>query len=552
MESINKIYNMDCIHGMRQMPDKSVDLVVTDPPYLIETSGAGIYKHDDKQYVKELNEMKDGFSREVLDELCRIMKKINIYFFCSQKQIIPLVDYFVKEKNCNWNLLTWHKCLIGSTEIWCRNKNGEIFKSAIKDLYRHTNVGDVQVLGKSSWTNIHNVTKTTLPNYIEIQVANGNYISCSEEHVFVINGKNIKAKDIKPGNVLDHLSLTVKGNTTEYVSNILAWFIGYYIANGSMSGQKIQIATHTDKTFVLNNIDALCKQYNGKYFVYDKPNSKARSIVVSSQIILGALSEYVSGHHAEGKHLSTKCWNTNCEFLENIFAGYLDGDGYYDVKNDRYRINFTRKNYMLANDIKTLCNILNYSISMSKGHAKFNGKEYGTWCGNVRFNPTEKCLDMYTVKDIVKHNRAADFYDLQLLSDDHLFVLSDGILTHNCNPVPACGNKYLTDTEFILFFREKGVKIYGEYKSKFTYYVTPLNQKDKKAYGHPTIKPLDMVSNFIINSSKEGDIVFDPFMGSGTTAVAAMKCNRNFLGYEVNPDYYEICNKRIKEASENI
>ena len=230
MESINKIYNMDCIEGMRQMPDKSVDLVVTDPPYLIETSGAGIYKQDDKQYVKELNEMKDGFSREVIDELCRIMKKLNIYFFCSQKQIIPLIDYFVKEKNCNWNLLTWHKS----------------------------------------------------------------------------------------------------------------------------------------------------------------------------------------------------------------------------------------------------------------------------------------------------------------------------------NPVPACGNKYLTDTEFILFFREKGVKIYGEYKSKFTYYVTPLNQKDKKTYGHPTIKPLDMVSNFIINSSKEGDIVFDPFMGSGTTAVAAMKCNRNFLGYELNPDYYEICNKRIKEASENI
>lgn len=99
----------DCLELMKNIPDKSIDLVVTDPPYLIETTGAGIYKQADKQYIKELNEIKDGFSETVLDELCRIMKKINVYFFCSQKQIIPLLDYFVKRKKCNWNLLCWHK-----------------------------------------------------------------------------------------------------------------------------------------------------------------------------------------------------------------------------------------------------------------------------------------------------------------------------------------------------------------------------------------------------------------------------------------------------------
>lgn len=44
---LNKIYNMDCLKGMREMPDNCVDLVVTDPPYVIETSGAGIYKQTD-------------------------------------------------------------------------------------------------------------------------------------------------------------------------------------------------------------------------------------------------------------------------------------------------------------------------------------------------------------------------------------------------------------------------------------------------------------------------------------------------------------------------
>lgn len=230
MLELNKLYNMDCMEGMKYLPDKSIDLVVTDPPYLIKTTGAGIYKQSDKQYVKELNGIKDGFSEEVLDELCRVMKQINIYLFCSQKQIIPLLNYFVVRKGCNYNLLTWHKI----------------------------------------------------------------------------------------------------------------------------------------------------------------------------------------------------------------------------------------------------------------------------------------------------------------------------------NPVPACGNKYLTDTEFILFFREKGVPIQGEFKTKFTYYITPLNQKDKKIYKHPTIKPVEILRNIIINSSNKGDIVLDPFIGSGSTAVACDETGRNYIGFEIDKDYYEAAQKRLEAVKAQV
>ena len=218
--------NGDCLEIMRRLPDKSVDLVVTDPPYDIVTRGAGLHKQEDKQYVKELIGMKDGFSEEILDELCRVMKKINIYLFCSQKQIIPLLDYFVRRKGCNWNLLSWHKS----------------------------------------------------------------------------------------------------------------------------------------------------------------------------------------------------------------------------------------------------------------------------------------------------------------------------------NPIPACGNKYLTDTEFILFFREKGVKVYGTFDSKKTFYVTPLNYKDKKKYGHPTCKPEEIVKNLIVNSSRENDIILDPFMGSGTTGAVSVNLNRNFIGAEINEDYFYVAENRINDA----
>lgn len=220
-----ELLNGDCLELLKDIPSGSIDCVVTDPPYLIENRGCGIYSQAERPYIKELEDIKDGFSTAVLDELCRCMNKINIYLFCSQRQLIPLLTYFVQGKGCNYNLLTWHKS----------------------------------------------------------------------------------------------------------------------------------------------------------------------------------------------------------------------------------------------------------------------------------------------------------------------------------NPVPACGNKYLTDTEYILFFREKGVKVYGTFDTKHTFYVTPINLKDKKRWGHPTIKPLQIVENLIVNSTLMGGVILDPFMGSGTTGVAALKNGRRFIGMEINEDYFRTAERRIKE-----
>ena len=124
----------------------------------------------------------------------------------------------------------------------------------------------------------------------------------------------------------------------------------------------------------------------------------------------------------------------------------------------------------------------------------------------------------------------------------------DLLAWHKTNPVPTCNNKYLSDTEYLLFFREKGVKIYGSYETKKKYYVTPTNKADKDKYGHPTIKPLDIIQNLIINSSNEGDVVLDPFLGSGTTGVACVNTNRKFIGMEIDEEYFAIAEKRIEEV----
>lgn len=119
MMTLDTISHCDCLEGLRGLPSESVDLVITDPPYVIGNTGGGFWSkaaegnhynaRGTRKGMERLGDIKDGFDTAILDELCRVMKKINIYVFCSQKQLRQYLAYFVDGKRCNWNLLTWHK-----------------------------------------------------------------------------------------------------------------------------------------------------------------------------------------------------------------------------------------------------------------------------------------------------------------------------------------------------------------------------------------------------------------------------------------------------------
>lgn len=87
----------------------------------------------------------------------------------------------------------------------------------------------------------------------------------------------------------------------------------------------------------------------------------------------------------------------------------------------------------------------------------------------------------------------------------------EAIIWNKINPIPMINNTYLTDKEYCLYFRESGVLLNGNIDTKKTVYQTPLNVSDKRKYKHPTIKPLEIIKNIIINSSNKNDIVLDCF-----------------------------------------
>lgn len=75
-------------------------------------------------------------------------------------------------------------------------------------------------------------------------------------------------------------------------------------------------------------------------------------------------------------------------------------------------------------------------------------------------------------------------------------------------------------------------------------YSRALALKDGKV--HPTQKALQLMIWCVVEHTEKGDLILDPFMGSGTTAVACIKTERNFIGFEIDKGYYEIACKRIE------
>ena len=72
-------------------------------------------------------------------------------------------------------------------------------------------------------------------------------------------------------------------------------------------------------------------------------------------------------------------------------------------------------------------------------------------------------------------------------------------------------------------------------------------EKNNKT-GHPAVFPLQLANDHVISWSNENDVVFDPFMGSGTTGVACVNTNRNFIGMELEEKYFKIAKERIEQA----
>ena len=138
------------------------------------------------------------------------------------------------------------------------------------------------------------------------------------------------------------------------------------------------------------------------------------------------------------------------------------------------------------------------------------------------------------------------------LATKHGFYYKTTGIWHKTNPMPRNMNlHFINSTEAWVYFTYKNRTgtFNNNGKAIHDFFETSVTPAGERTFGrHPTQKPVMLLSQMVQLLSNEGDTVFDPFMGSGSTGVAALMNKRNFIGSEINEEYCETSRARMENV----
>ena len=140
---------------------------------------------------------------------------------------------------------------------------------------------------------------------------------------------------------------------------------------------------------------------------------------------------------------------------------------------------------------------------------------------------------------------------IQTMADCGLTV-KDILVWKKSNPMPRnIERRYVQDMEFAIWAVKNGAK-WTFNKDKHVSYLRSMFETNvvsgKERTIHPTQKSLKLMQDIIKIHTNPGDLIIDPFMGSGTTGVACINLNRKFIGIEIDKLYFQIAKNRLKDA----
>jgi site-specific DNA-methyltransferase (adenine-specific) len=196
-----------------------------------------------------------------------------------------------------------------------------------------------------------------------------------------------------------------------------------------------------------------------------------------------------------------------------------------------------------------------YNISKENNFSTMRNKRVG-----IDFGDWDKNFDLfswleYGISLLNKNGSMFIFNSWRNIGEIAKFAEKIGMDTKDCfrweksNPIPRNRDRrYIADYEFGVWLVKKNAKwVFNRQNEKFERpkFISSVTS-GKERTKHPTQKPISLMAHLLKIHSNENDLILDPFLGSGTTAVACEKLNRKWIGIELNEEYCEITKQRIK------
>ena len=329
---IDKIYQGDCLEVLKTFEDNSIDCCVTSPPYYaLRDYGAdgqiGLEETPEK-YIERLT--------SVFIEVHRVLKPNGTLWLnigdsyacncsvtstgrCGMGKPRERIDHRVFDgikpkdligipwmlafslRNAGWYLrqdIIW--CLSGGVYVWVKSKRG-VSPMMIKDLVR-LDPKTVKLWNGDKWVNVLGYSESTdKEEKIEIVLRSGERIGCTGGHKWVLkDGNEVLAKNLKIGDVIKTCTLpNSSSHTPSFMTKDLLWFLGLYLAEGSLADDTIQITLNSNEVSIINRIEDVAKHLGGT--CTHTTDGNKLNVRIYSQVLFATLHQYIGGKNAKNK-----------------------------------------------------------------------------------------------------------------------------------------------------------------------------------------------------------------------------------------------------------
>lgn len=574
---IDMILPGDCLGILAQLPEASVDMVFADPPYNLQLSQE-LWRPDhtrvdavDDSWDKFTDfEEYDQFTRAWLSACRCVLKDTGTLWVIGTYHNIFRIGKILQDLDF-WilNDVVWIKCLSGNSELFAK-VNGKPVISTIKELVRiNLNANIVELpsyedTGKETWVQLTSWHCSPKTYGLRVDLDNGEAIECSNNHSFPVarNGKValIHACELKPEDAILTLGKFSLPRIVQssVIDESFGELIGRFIAQGTfLSDEKgIQLSISAEDA---GEADKLIEVVQDRFGIDGRIHihNNRLTLIFPSRFTIDLVKRFVRGKDAKTKRLASESLWYGEAFLRGILLGYLKSNGLWDNENQIWKLSLTR-NKGLITDLRVISRITGYRIRISDEYVPYKDTKGKNVRGDIR-EDSDGQLQFSRVKKIKKSNLKI-FYDLSV-SGNHTFALASGTLTHNSNPMPNFRGVRFTNAHETLIWAQKtkGAKytfnhhsmkaLNDDLQMRSDWYLPLCTGKERRKVNgekaHTTQKPEALLYRILLASTNPGDLVLDPFFGTGTTGAIAKKLGRHFLGIERNPDYVQLALERI-------